>query len=73
MKDLFKLVKPQHKSFKLFLLIGLLSICFGSCINNEKIETYRDNGETKYKDLIKQMEAKYSNEKTDTSVIDLKE
>lgn len=66
MKDLTNLVEAFKPYFKLFWLMGLLSISFSNCTNNEKIETYRKTGEVQYQDLIKQMEAKYINTKSDT-------
>jgi len=69
MKDLITILKSVKLYFKFFSLIGFASLFFCSCINNEKIEIYRKTGEAQYQDLLKQMEAKYPNSKTDTVFI----
>jgi len=71
MKALFNLVKSPGKSFKPFGLVTVLLIFFSSCINNKKIETYRNTGEQQYQDLIKQMEAKYNTPKTDSIKVEM--
>ena len=69
MKDLITILKSVKPYFKFFSLISLASFFFCSCINNEKIETYRNTGEAQYQDLIEQLEAKYPNSKADTVFI----
>jgi len=69
MKDLITILKSVKPFFKFFSLIGFASLFFCSCINNEKIEIYRKTGEAQYQDLLKQMEARYPNSKTDTTAI----